>query len=532
MVTIPLNVRSGISAPVVTSIPDKWDSQWFRRFITNYLQNADIRNTPGIVGATFANPPTAAVIATAVAEFTATTAGTVPASGGVPTDVLHADGSWAPALTAPIPNNTVLGNVSGATGPPVALTETQLTTLVNVFTSTASGATPASGSGTAVDFLNAVGTFVVPPAFTVTAPGYVPAPTAVSGRFLSDSGAWVAVAVPTHANPSAHVGPTVVNGTAATFMSSDSAPAIDLAAAYTWSGIHTFNARPSMAAGLTVSGASFVSRGISDSATTTALALAATGALSITAPTTGNNALTVNGATSAISLVIVSGLSGTTSGADTNIRRAGSTANQIQQGASLDLSDSTATTASSIQHSGGQFELWMTQNNGATWSQVFKVTTVNGIVVNAPTSGSGIIANGANGSYAVQVLGNNTSGGSNGLFVAAGTTAADNAFRVQNEAQSVNYVIIRGDGSLFLGPSGSNFQIASTGATSIASASSGDTLTLGPSPTSGALIATSASLTNGAGVSAGTLTNAPAIGNPTKWIKINDNGTIRSIPAW
>jgi hypothetical protein len=43
---------------------------------------------------------------------------------------------------------------------------------------------------------------------------------------------------------------------------------------------------------------------------------------------------------------------------------------------------------------------------------------------------------------------------------------------------------------------------------------------------------TSVALTNGAGASAGTLTNAPAAGNPTKWIPINDNGTTRYIPAW
>lgn len=60
----------------------------------------------------------------------------------------------------------------------------------------------------------------------------------------------------------------------------------------------------------------------------------------------------------------------------------------------------------------------------------------------------------------------------------------------------------------------------------------GDTLTVGPSATTGALMASSAALTTGAGVSVGTLTNAPSAGNPTKWIKINDNGTIRSIPAW
>lgn len=38
--------------------------------------------------------------------------------------------------------------------------------------------------------------------------------------------------------------------------------------------------------------------------------------------------------------------------------------------------------------------------------------------------------------------------------------------------------------------------------------------------------------TNGAAASTGTLTNAPTSGNPTKWIKINDQGTTRYIPAW
>jgi hypothetical protein len=42
----------------------------------------------------------------------------------------------------------------------------------------------------------------------------------------------------------------------------------------------------------------------------------------------------------------------------------------------------------------------------------------------------------------------------------------------------------------------------------------------------------SVSLTNGAGAGAGTLTNAPTAGNPTKWIAIVDNGTTRYIPAW
>jgi hypothetical protein len=48
----------------------------------------------------------------------------------------------------------------------------------------------------------------------------------------------------------------------------------------------------------------------------------------------------------------------------------------------------------------------------------------------------------------------------------------------------------------------------------------------------GVLLKTTAALTDGAGASAGTLANAPSVGNPTKWIPINDNGTTRYIPAW
>lgn len=43
---------------------------------------------------------------------------------------------------------------------------------------------------------------------------------------------------------------------------------------------------------------------------------------------------------------------------------------------------------------------------------------------------------------------------------------------------------------------------------------------------------TKAALTNGAGVAAGTLLNAPAAGNPTKWMPFDDNGITRYVPAW
>lgn len=46
------------------------------------------------------------------------------------------------------------------------------------------------------------------------------------------------------------------------------------------------------------------------------------------------------------------------------------------------------------------------------------------------------------------------------------------------------------------------------------------------------LIASNVALTNNAAAQVGTLTNSPTAGNPTKWIPINDNGTIRNIPTW
>jgi hypothetical protein len=47
-----------------------------------------------------------------------------------------------------------------------------------------------------------------------------------------------------------------------------------------------------------------------------------------------------------------------------------------------------------------------------------------------------------------------------------------------------------------------------------------------------ALVRSLTALTDGTGAGAGTLTNAPSAGNPTKWIPIVDNGTTRWIPTW
>jgi hypothetical protein len=55
------------------------------------------------------------------------------------------------------------------------------------------------------------------------------------------------------------------------------------------------------------------------------------------------------------------------------------------------------------------------------------------------------------------------------------------------------------------------------------------TLTTG---TAASVLTTNVAETDYTGASAGTITNAPAVGNPTKWLAVNDNGTLRKFPTW
>lgn len=174
--TILQPVKPGLSAPIVTSIPDQWSKTWFRSFITNYLQNADIRNA------------------------------VTPSGGGVSVSSTNFTQPATLALS-PIPNNTAFGNVSGISAPPIALNTTQLTTLINVFSTSASGAVPISPGGV-TDFLRADGHWA-------PAAGLASTPTAL-------------------------VGLTAITGTASSFIASDSAPALDQSIAPTWTGAHIF----------------------------------------------------------------------------------------------------------------------------------------------------------------------------------------------------------------------------------------------------------------------------------------------------
>lgn len=70
--------------------------------------------------------------------------------------------------------------------------------------------------------------------------------------------------------------------------------------------------------------------------------------------------------------------------------------------------------------------------------------------------------------------------------------------------------------------------------TPVLGAATGTSVTITGDITTGSatLHKTTTTLTNGAAAAAGTLLNSPAAGNPTKWIPIDDNGTVRYIPCW
>ena len=84
-------------------------------------------------------------------------------------------------------------------------------------------------------------------------------------------------------------------------------------------------------------------------------------------------------------------------------------------------------------------------------------------------------------------------------------------------------------GAIVSGSSINGGNITGSGAVQGATVVSSGALTGGEAA---ALVHASTTLTNGAAAAAGTLLNAPAAGNPTKWIPIDDAGVTRYVPAW
>lgn len=495
-----LTVKPGLSANSIRTIPDAWNKEWFRRFIANYLQPSDVRNAVFTGGVTvipssggpsqpptigFTPPPianntvlgnvsggpaaavglTQAQLTALVNQFTSTVSGVVPASGGGSTNILYANGTWGPpAALAAIPNDTVLGNVSGGSATPIALTQAQLTALVNLATVSLAGTIPAL-SGSATQFFNGVGAFSTP----------------ASGA----SGA----------NPTATIGLSAVNGSASTFLRSDGAPALSQAILPTWTAQHIFASTAASTNQIIVKGttdaSSITIQGIATGAIQIAdisvlrnaggtanifaggsnltlgdstgtpsetilqnsggqtelwqlnagifaqiLRVLTTRGLVINAPASGT-ATNISGVAGGAVLNLVS--ANTTAVGDHQIIRTSSTANNLALGANINLIDgSGGTTQTIFQHSGGQTELW--QFNGS-WNQILKILTTRGAVINAPASGDTLLVTNVAGGNALTVAGN-----------AAGTAVVRLNTQATTGAQTALFTASNKPGAASVGP--------------------------------------------------------------------------------
>lgn len=182
------------------------------------------------------------------------TSGTVintgtPAVGNVPaySDTTGTNVAPSSALTLTGTNAALKGNLT-ANGGAFTNSLTIGGVAVSTFTGT-SGTVINSGTpavGNVPTYSNTTGTNIAPSsALTLTGTN-----AALTGNLTANGGAFtnaltlggVAVSTATGANPSASVGLSAVNGSAATWMRSDGAPALSQSIGPTWTGAHIFNA--------------------------------------------------------------------------------------------------------------------------------------------------------------------------------------------------------------------------------------------------------------------------------------------------
>lgn len=103
-------------------------------------------------------------------------------------------------------------------------------------------------------------------------------------------------------------------------------------------------------------------------------------------------------------------------------------------------------------------------------SQRVTISPTGAVVVNAPSAGTALQVTGLAGSDALVVQGAATTGSAFGALLAGGSNASDYGLTVNNQANTLNYFSVRGDGNVIAGGFGTNadsqFRVYSGGSTS------------------------------------------------------------------
>ena len=296
-----------------------------------------------------------------------------------------------------------------------------------------------------------------------------------------------------------------------------------------------------------------------------------TGTNTFAGPSTFNGSVNINSSLTLAptvpgTVLAITSPNGTSVHSDFYITRGTSTPNTFATGPCIELEDIGATTATLLQQSGGQTELW--QYNGG-WNQVLYVGTGRAVVVNngiTVNGGAGVTLtlNPTQGQYGLQILGTGT-GGFAGLYMIA--TGGTNGLAIfQNETTAIGYVdMLDNTNLIFRTNNNDRITIGASGAITIAAPSAGNTalqvigdsldnapIVINSAGTSGSMVgiqvnnAGAGVLTGGMvqlgtnyfGTGAQTATfsasNKPGSGTtaPSEWIAVLLNNSKFYIPCW
>lgn len=229
-------------------------------------------------------------------------------------------------------------------------------------------------------------------------------------KFLTQTGtgsvsaapAWATIAtgdIPSlGANPSATIGLTAINGTATTYMTSDSAPALSQAISPTWTNNHVWSQSSNALVGPIV-----------EKNTSTGTAAAVFQQL--------------QNSTDSFTLAYTS------------------------TGYSGSLLTGGPTGEAAAIYTNGSFPLAL----GTTGSSRLAITATGNISVSAPSSGTALTVNAVANARSAAFVGSSTSGQSFGPVINSGTTSADDAFFITNQSGGTGFFRIFGDGGIIVG---------------------------------------------------------------------------------